>query len=72
LWGTSSGGVFEGFQVGVSGSDPTKVDLQVFGPGSGWHQYDLGFDASHVCFNLILFYVIYFIFYCHCFIFNHL
>jgi hypothetical protein len=47
LWGTSSG-VFEGFQIAISGSSPTKVSLQIFGPGSGWNQYDLGFDASQV------------------------
>jgi beta-glucanase (GH16 family) len=46
LWGTSSGGSFEGFQVGISGSSPTKVALQIFGPGSGYQQFDLGFDAS--------------------------
>eukprot|EP00026_Physarum_polycephalum_P007822 Phypoly_transcript_07890.p1 GENE.Phypoly_transcript_07890~~Phypoly_transcript_07890.p1 ORF type:complete len:503 (+),score=53.01 Phypoly_transcript_07890:3-1511(+) len=46
LWGTSTGGVFEGFQIGISGNSPTKVSLQIFGPGSGWNQYDLGFDAS--------------------------
>jgi len=46
LWGTSPGGTFEGYQVGISGSDPTKVSFQTFSPGPGWHQYDLGFDAS--------------------------
>jgi len=46
LWGTSTGGVFEGFQLAISGNSPNKIDLQIFGPGSGWNQYNLGFDAS--------------------------
>lgn len=44
---SSSGGVFQGFQIGLTGAPPTSVTFQTWGDNPyAWHSFALGFDAS--------------------------